>query len=149
MELAQAIAAFRVVALDTNIFIYAYQEHSRYLPIIRPIFARLDTDLEFRVITSIITLIEVIAQPLRLRRNDLVTAYTTALLNSAKVWTMPVDAIIARRAAELRAQYNLRTPDAIQIATALVAGAQAVITNDRQMKNVSEISILIVDDFAR
>lgn len=148
MELAQAIAAFHVVALDTNVFIYAYQEHPRYLPVVRPLFARLDSDPEFRAVTSIITLIEVIAHPLRLHRYDLVATYTTALLNSAKVWTMPVDVLIARRAAELRAEYNLRTPDAIQIATAIVAGAQAFITNDERMKNVKQIPILVIGDFA-
>lgn len=115
----------------------------------RPLFARLDTDPEFRAVTSIITLIEVTAQPIRLNRQDLVSIYTAALLGSANVTTMSVDATIARQAAELRAKYSLRTPDAIQIATAIVAGAQAFITNDERLRSVAEIQVLIIDDFAK
>jgi predicted nucleic acid-binding protein len=61
--------------------------------------------------------------------------------------TYPVDIPIARKAAELRAKENLRTPDVIQIATAIVAGAQAFVTNDARLKNVQDIPILIVSDF--
>jgi predicted nucleic acid-binding protein len=147
LELAQAIANYRVVGVDSNVFIYAYQEHLQYLPVVRPLFARLDTDPEFRAVTSIISLIEITVLPLRLNRYDLVSAYTTALLNSPHLTTYPVDIPIARKAAELRAKENLRTPDAIQIATAIVAGAQAFVTNDARLKNVQDIPILIVSDF--
>ena len=147
MELAQAIANYRVVGLDTNVFIYAYQEHPEYLPVVRSLFARLDTDPEFRAVTSIISLIETTSQPLRLNRQDLVSTYTTALLNTPNLTTYSVDIAVARKAAELRARGNLRTPDAIQIATAIVAGAQVFITNDVRLKNVRDIPILIVSDF--
>ncbi len=147
MELADAIAAFKTVGLDANIFIYAYQEHPQFLSIVRPIFERLDTDPSFRAVTSVITLIEVTSHPIRLNRQDLVRTYTTALLNSPSVTTYPLDVPIAQKAAELRARFNLRTPDAIQIATAIVTKAEAFITNDERLKKVREILILIVTEF--
>lgn len=147
MELAQAIAKHHVVGLDTNLFIYAYQEHPKYLPVVRPIFARLDNDSDFRAVTSMITLIQVITQPLRLNRPDLVDIYTNALLNSPNVLTLPTDSTIAHRAAELRARFNLRTPDAIQLATALVAQADVFITNDERLKNVADIPVLIIGEY--
>ena len=149
MELADAIANYHLVGVDTNAFIYAYQEHPQYLSVVRPIFARLDADPDFRVVTSTITLIEVITQPMRLNRQDLVDTYTNALLRSPNVHTYPVDFVIARRAAELRAQFNLRTPDAIQIATALVAQADAFITNDERFKGVQDIPILIIGEYVQ
>lgn len=149
MELVQVIANHRLVGLDTNVFIYAYQEHPRYLPLLRPLFARLDTDPEFRVVTSIITLIEITVLPIRLNRQDLVSTYTTALLNSPNVTVQHVDTTVAHKAAELRAKLNLRTPDAIQIATAIIAGAEAFITNDERFKSVMDIPILLIDDFAK
>ena len=51
-------------------------------------------------------------------------------------------------AADLRARFNLRTPDAIQVATAIIAGAQAFITNDARLKSVTEIPVLLISAFA-
>jgi predicted nucleic acid-binding protein len=45
----------------------------------------------------------------------------------------------------LRANYNLRTPDAIQLATAIQARATAFLTNDSFLTSVSDLEILILD----
>ena len=47
----------------------------------------------------------------------------------------------------MRAEYGLRTPDALHIATAIEAGAQAFITNDRSMRKVSQLKIVMLDDY--
>jgi predicted nucleic acid-binding protein len=54
---------------------------------------------------------------------------------------------MSERASRLRAQYSIKTPDAIQIAGALVCGADKFLTNDADLKRVTEIDILVVDDF--
>jgi predicted nucleic acid-binding protein len=46
----------------------------------------------------------------------------------------------------LRARYNLRTPDALQVATALVRRCEAFLTNDARLKRVTEIRVLTLDD---
>lgn len=56
--------------------------------------------------------------------------YRDILLNAEGLTTVEVSVAIAEGAAQLRSQYSLRTPDAIQIATALQSGATALITND-------------------
>ena len=50
------------------------------------------------------------------------------------------------RAAELRARYRLRLPDAIQLAVALNAGCQAFLTNDRDLQRVTAVRILSLED---
>ncbi len=149
MELVEAISAYQVVGLDASVFIYGFQEHPQFLPVVRPLFERLDTDPAFRAVTSVVTLIEVIVHPLQLNRQDLLATYMTALLNTPNVVTYAVDVAIARRAAELRSRFNLRTPDAIQVATAIIAGAQAFITNDLRLRRVTDIPILVIADFAQ
>lgn len=67
-------------------------------------------------------------------------------MNSENFALVPIDYAIAEQAADLRARYNLRTPDALQIAAALSAGCQAFATNDRQLQRVTELSIVILDD---
>ncbi|MDP2370925.1 type II toxin-antitoxin system VapC family toxin, partial [Rhodoferax sp.] len=49
---------------------------------------------------------------------------------------------VAVLAAQLRAQYHLRLPDAIQLATALDSGATAFVTHDRDFSEVTGIEIL-------
>jgi len=71
--------------------------------------------------------------------------YSELLLHSADFETMPIDAETAKRAATARAQYNLRTPDALQVATALEFDCQAFLTNDIPLKRVTELRVLILD----
>ncbi|MBW4523229.1 MAG: PIN domain-containing protein [Scytolyngbya sp. HA4215-MV1] len=43
-------------------------------------------------------------------------------------------------------QYNLKLPDALQIATARVTGCQAFLTNDTALKRVGELRILVLSE---
>jgi predicted nucleic acid-binding protein len=53
---------------------------------------------------------------------------------------------VADRAAQLRAEYRLKTPDAIQAASAMSCGATGFICNDRGFQKMKEIDCLILDD---
>ena len=50
------------------------------------------------------------------------------------------------RAARLRAEYGLRTPDAVQVATTLVEKVEGFISNDAQLKKVAGLDLLLVDE---
>ena len=50
------------------------------------------------------------------------------------------------RAAELRAKYGLRTPDAIQLASVIYKKGDVLITNDKGLKRVKEIKVLALED---
>ena len=54
--------------------------------------------------------------------------------------SIPFD--IAENAAKLRADYNLRTPDAIQMATAIYAGASFFLTNDIRLPSLPALTVL-------
>jgi hypothetical protein len=41
----------------------------------------------------------------------------------------------------------VRTPDALQIATAVGHGAQPIVTNDNRWKRLSEIPVVVFDDY--
>lgn len=66
--------------------------------------------------------------------------------NTSQITIWPVSVAIAERAAHLRAQYRLRTPDAIHIATAMIAGCDAFLTNDLNLKRVQEIRVLVLEE---
>lgn len=58
-----------------------------------------------------------------------------------------VDNDVCSTAAELRAKYGFKTPDAIFVATAIEEGSEVFITNDIRLKNVDEIKCLIINDY--
>jgi predicted nucleic acid-binding protein len=69
--------------------------------------------------------------------------YRNILLQSPALTTIPLDEGVDEEAAGLRARHNLRTPDAIQLATAIRSGASWYLTNDALGK-LPEISVLVL-----
>jgi len=96
--------------------------------------------------SSILILTEVLSHPMKRGDVQMENQYREILTRSEGVEVIPVSLAIAERAAELRARYNLRTPDAIHVATALVSKCDAFLTNDSTLKRVIEIPILVIDE---
>lgn len=55
-----------------------------------------------------------------------------------------VSAAVIDRATDLRAKYNLKTPDAIHYATAIEVGALAFLTGDRALARCSEVLVEVL-----
>ena len=134
----------KTVGLDTAPLIYFIEQSPRRIEKLRPFFAAAGRG-DFRLATSFITLVEVLVQPLRNGREDLANAYRDILLRSPALRVIPFDQQAAEEAARLRAAYNLRTPDAIQVATAIQSGASHFLTNDATLAQISGISVLVLD----
>ena len=145
MKLDDALQNVNLVGLDTSPFIYFVERNSLYVDIMREIFTRL-TNGDFRAYSSVITLTEVLVQPLRQNNQILTGEYRNLLYNGINFKLLSINSSIAETAARLRAQYNLRTPDALQIATALENGCDAFLCNDKNLKRVTELKILILDE---
>lgn len=135
----------KVVALDTAPLIYFIEAHPKYLPVILPFFQALDRD-EFRAVTSTLTLLEVLVHPFRQKNTRLGEQYRAILLNARSVSLINVSVAVAERAALLRSQFNLATPDAIQLSAALEGGASYLLTNDFRFPTLPGLQIIMVDN---
>jgi predicted nucleic acid-binding protein len=131
------------VGLDTGPLIYYIEEAPTFLARIKPFFEAAEQG-EFRIVTSFVTLIEVLIHPLREGRHELADEYRDIILHSAALTAVPLDDGIAEEAAHLRARHNLRTPDAIQLATAIRSGASWFLTNGAGLADLPEISVLVL-----
>jgi predicted nucleic acid-binding protein len=129
VTISQALAGITSLGIETAPFIYFVERNQTYLDRIRAVFT-LVTSEKVQVITSAITLTEVLVLPFQTGSTTYVSGYRDMLLNSKNISTVPVSAVIAEKAAELRATYRLRTPDALHVATAIISGCDAFLTND-------------------
>lgn len=143
----ERIAGHRRIGLDTSVFIYEFEQYPRYFALTDFLLHEL-LDRRTFAVTSTVTIMEVTVLPLRQHRPALARAYEVALANFPNLSVAPVTRAIARVAAELRADYRLSAPDALQAATVIQHGATALITNDLQLRRLSPLlDVLILDDF--
>lgn len=132
-------------AFDADVLIYAAADgHPLGMPV-RDLFPKAPG--RTAGIGSVLLLPEVLAKPMREGRSDEVTALTGLL---SRLQLRPVDPVTAEVATSLAVSYRLRAADAAHLATAVVAGAERFITNNRRdfEPSVSEIEIVYPDQLA-
>jgi predicted nucleic acid-binding protein len=136
------------VFLDTAPLLYYIEENHKYLLLLDSLFSA-NSKGKFLFHTSVITLIEVLVHPMRHNDQQLVEQYQNILCNSPTINIFELNIEIAQRAAGFRAKYALKTPDSIQVATAVYASAEFFLTNDIRLKAVKEIEILVLDELIK
>jgi predicted nucleic acid-binding protein len=145
-DIAAVLRNHQLVGFDTSIFIYHIEESPHYAEVAATALKDLATGT-FMGVTSALTLMEIAVQPLQMGRPEVADIYG-ALLNTFPNLTIAnLDPFSARKAAELRATYRLRPADALQVAACVQRGATAFLTNDKTLRRVTEIEILLLDDF--
>ena len=132
--------------VDTSIFIYLLEEHPRFLPLVMPMFESADAGAR-QLVTSTLTLLEVLVVPYRSGDMQLAERYERTLSHSRGVTMIPLTRNQLRAAAQLRALTGMRTPDALQIAAALGGGCQTFVTNDRRLADVPGLRIVQLSDY--
>ncbi len=137
----------KTVAFDTSPLIYYIEQNPQYQAAVDDLFVAIDSGAA-KGMTSVLTLLEVLVQPLHSGRLDLASQYRQVLENSRGIRLLPVLAETCEASARLRAKYDwIRTPDAIQVAAALQNGAEAIVTNDARWRRLTEIPVLILSDY--
>ena len=134
----------QIVALDTAPLIYFIEDHPKYSDAVGLFFDSLAAG-EFQVVTSVITLLEVLVHPFRSNNQALAAQYREILVHTEGLRIEPFNPEIAEAAAQLRASYGIRTPDAIQLATASKGSASFILTNDSNLPAVSGMQVLLLD----
>ena len=136
------------VGLDTAPLIYYTEGHPLYLKTIDPFFEAIKQG-EITVVTSIVALLEVLVHPIKDGDTKLAQQYRDLLFKTRQLKTLLFDQDIAEEAARLRAFHNIRTPDAIQLATAIVGQASFFLTNDKRLPSLPNLKVLILNDLLK
>ncbi len=135
----------RKIALDTSVFIYQLEANPKYAPLTDQVFGWV-AQTGHMAVTSTITMTELLVQPYRDPSEHRVNKFYGLLSTFPNLQWLPPDLEIADVAAKLRAAHRLRTPDALQAATAVRAQATGMVTNDAVFQRVDSLETLVLDD---
>ncbi|MGL5939546.1 MAG: type II toxin-antitoxin system VapC family toxin [Waterburya sp.] len=145
MKIENVFQAISQVFLDTAPVIYYVEATEGFTEIIREVF-RLLAEENFHAVTSPVTLAECLIVPVKMKQIEFQQAFIDLLTNSEEIAFTITDSEISKLAAEIRVKYNLKLPDALQIATALQTRCDAFLTNDKVLKRVKELRVLVLDE---
>ncbi len=129
------------VAIDTALVIYLIEQEPRYLPHILPLFTEADRG-DRVLVTSALTLFEVLVVPYRARNLALAERYEALLTQSRGLRLIDLSLDLLRAAAQLRAAASIKTPDALQLAAALATGCRTFVTNDRRLPAIPGLRVI-------
>lgn len=138
-------ANFKLVGLDTSVFIYYVQGHSTFGSPAKEIIHQLAAG-NMQTVTSVLTITELLAYRGRgrMRPKNLKKLRKRTLekfLEYPNVSVVDVSTTIAVEAGRIRQEHGIRLPDAVHLATAITAGAESFITNDKRLKRCKEITV--------
>ena len=142
-RITESLTGCGMIGVDTPVFIYHFEEHPDYALLTKEVLEGIERG-RWEGVTSMITLMETTVHPWRLGREEVARKYEALLLNFPHLTFAVIDREIARSAAQLRARFDVRPPDALQVAAALVRGAQAFVTNDKRLRKLEPLLKIIV-----
>ncbi|MBX3204727.1 MAG: type II toxin-antitoxin system VapC family toxin [Labilithrix sp.] len=131
------------IALDASTLIY-FVEGSESLR--ERIARRLDVvraDPAGQVVASRLARLECRVKPLRNNNAILLSEYE-AVFDAARFVLLDVTAAVLDRATDLRARHGFKVPDAIHLASAIEAGADAFLTGDAGLAKCPDVKVEVI-----
>ena len=142
------IENFKKIFVDTSPIIYLLDEKSPFCSKAGKIFDLILNKFSADIITSSITCTEYLVYPYRTNNLKAEKAFWK-FLDECRFYICNIDIKTAIKAAEIRAEYQyFKTPDALQLAAAIINGCDLFLTNDKQLKNFKEISCVTVEEWS-
>jgi predicted nucleic acid-binding protein len=134
---AAALPEGALVLVDSAPIIYTLEANEEFAERFAPLFQR-HANGEIVLAITTVTIAEVLTGPLSVGEEAVAKRYR-AVLETWQVVDFTCD--IAESAARLRGKYNLKLPDAIQLASALAINADALVTHDRDFADVRGLRV--------
>jgi predicted nucleic acid-binding protein len=132
------------IHVDANVLIYSIERIASFWPVLEPLWQAVIAQ-QIPVCGSELLITECLVAPIKQNNSRLVATYESAF-RSRQLKLLPVAQPILRQGAVLRAQYGLRTPDAIHAATAAANQCGLFLTNDTAFRRVTNLPVVILND---
>lgn len=131
------------IFLDTNFFIYHIEGKEPCVQSTTPLFQWIEKG-SLEAVTSTLTLLEMSVGPYKQRQLHLALSQIALLNQLPTLHIQELTQDIANAGAKLRAEHALKTPDAIQVATALHTGCKLFVTNDKRLAKIPDIQFCLM-----
>ena len=145
VKVSAALQGVSRLFLDTAPVIYLVEKNPAYFDVVKDIFTAIDNG-QLAAMTSPVTLAECLVHPMRLNLPPVQQSFIDVVMSGSNTTFVNLDQAVGQQAARLRADYNVRLPDALQLAAAINNGCDAFLTNDALLKRVTGIQILVMDE---
>ncbi len=142
-----ALQEHSCLLLDSCVWIYHIEDHPIFAPLTTKVLQQVASGRN-RAVSSELSLLEIKIQPLRQGREDIADEYELLLEAFPNLTLCPIIRPILHLAGLLRARLELKTPDAIILATGLENGATCVVTNDRSWRRFDGMEVVCLNDYA-
>jgi len=137
-DLDLALGSMERILLDSSTLIAFHTAQEEAHPLAVHLLGRIErADDPLRGYCSVINATELLVRPIRTGQREF-TFMHTFLTGYPNLTLLPVDMFVATQTAALRASTNIRLPDAMIIGSGLLAGCEAVVSNDEGWKRRCE-----------
>ena len=147
MTLVEALSGARRAVLDTMVLIYYFEDSATYGARAESVIGDASRDL-FEAIITPVTAAELLVKPLRADRPDIADRYRSAMTHLDNARCCCLSWNTGCMAGALRARYGLPMPDMFQVALAMETGSCALITNDKALRRIEEVPVVLLDDLS-
>jgi len=134
------------VYFDANIFIYLIEGNAEFQTLLSEISQALADGL-FEVVSSHLTLTEVLPPLVRKGDQELINKVIEFICDADTFDLREADESVCIQAAVLRAEYGIKTPDALHVATAIHENCEVFLTNDARIRAPNFLKRIILSDF--
>ena len=129
--------------LDTAPIIYFIEKNEHFFDVVKPIFTEAESK-KFILITSVISYLETMVPVLGSNNISLKGKYHYFFYELDFLKVVDIDINTAHLAAKLKSTYNLKTPDSLQLASAIYNECDEFITADKRIPEIKEIKITLL-----
>jgi predicted nucleic acid-binding protein len=144
MDIAEFLRQFRRIGIDTNVLISVFAQENLGQKVV-PIIDAVANKGTHEFIASVLTFSECAVLPYR-EGNWAALDQVKLMFQMPNLTVYPIDEIVAEEAVRVRGVYNLKMPDALIAATAIVHRADVLLTNDRSLAIIKEIQVVSPED---
>ncbi len=136
------------VYVDTNIFVYFFEQHERYFDAVVLFFKLFNSGLSLAY-TGDAVVAEILYRPYQL--NDMVRVSEIKIFfgDAEMITVLPHSTKVFELAAELSPKRGMKLIDALHYATAAIAGCSFILTNDAGFSSGGEIEVIYLNDLCK
>ena len=131
------------IYIDTNMFIYYFENNPTYANKVEGLFEEI-IGKNIQLISSELLYLELLVLPKKENNNKIIDLYTNIEKYIPNLRLVPVSKQVLIQASEIKADYNLKSPDSIHLATAKLENCKHFYTSDRKLKNYKDVKVIAI-----